>query len=132
MTKVIIDGVMQEYVRPMPPWVAPAKEAASPAEATIWHALDEVEDPEYPVSVVDMGLIYGVRVNNRIAEIDLSFTSMGCPCMEFIIEDIRARLLQETAVIDDVNLQIVWDPPWTRKRLTEKGAEKLKQWGIAV
>lgn len=132
MTTVIIDGVEQEYVRPVPPWVAPAKAAASAAETAVWQALDEVEDPEYPVSVVDMGLIYGVKVAERVAHIDLSFTSMGCPCMEYIIEDIKARVLQETAVINDINLQIVWDPPWTRKRLTEKGAEKLKQWGVAI
>ena len=131
MTAVIIDGVEQEYVRPVPPWVAPAKEVASEAELAIWQALEEVEDPEYPVSVVDMGLIYKVGLEEGIAHIDLSFTSMGCPCMEYIIEDIRERLLQEPSV-NEVSLQIVWDPPWTRKRLTAKGAEKLKQWGIAV
>jgi len=131
MTAAIIDGVEQAYVPPVPPWVAPAKEAASAAELTLWHALEEVEDPEYPVSVVDMGLIYGIKLNGRVAQIDLTFTSMGCPCMEYIIDDIRARLLQEPDV-DEVNLQIVWDPPWTRRRLTEKGAEKLRRWGIAV
>ncbi|MEM7118916.1 MAG: metal-sulfur cluster assembly factor [Chloroflexota bacterium] len=131
MTTVIIDGVEQEYVRPVPPWVAPAKAAASVDVAALWAALEEVEDPEYPVSVVDMGLIYKVGLVDGVAQIDLSFTSMGCPCMEYIIEDIRERLLKEPAVTD-VALQIVWDPPWTRKRLTAKGAEKLKQWGIAV
>lgn len=131
MTKVIIDGVEQDYVRPTPAWLASAKAAASASESRLWQALEEVEDPEYPVSVVDMGLIYGLKLNGRIAQINLSFTSMGCPCMEYIIDDIRTRLLQEPTV-DDVDLQIVWDPPWTRQRLTEKGAQKLRQWGIAV
>ena len=131
MTKVIIDGVEQDYVRPVPPWLVSAKAAASASESLLWQALEEVEDPEYPVSVVDMGLIYGLKLNGRIAQINLSFTSMGCPCMEYIIDDIRTRLLQEPTV-DDVDLQIVWDPPWTRQRLTEKGAQKLRQWGIAV
>ena len=62
---------------PLPKWVAPAKEAASAAELSLWHALEEVEDPEYPVSVVDMGLIYGVMIDQRVAHIDLTFTSMG-------------------------------------------------------
>ena len=62
MTTVTIDGVEQVYKRPVPPWVAPAKEAASAPELALWQALEEVEDPEYPVSVVDMGLIYGLRV----------------------------------------------------------------------
>ena len=131
MTTVIINGVEQEYVRPTPPWVAPAKAAASAAEADLWQALEEVEDPEYPVSVVDMGLIYNIKLDGGTAHIDLTFTSMGCPCMEYIIDDIRERLLKEPAV-SEVALKIVWDPPWTRQRLTEKGAEKLKQWGIAV
>ena len=78
-----------------------------------------------------MGLIYKVGLEAGTAHIDLSFTSMGCPCMEYIIDDIRERLLKEPTV-DEVALQIVWDPPWTRKRLTPKGAEKLKQWGVAV
>lgn len=131
MTTVVLDGVEQEYVRPTPPWVAPAKAEASAAEAVLWQALEEVEDPEYPVSVVDMGLIYKVGLKDGVAHIDLSFTSMGCPCMEYIIGDIRARLLKEPTV-EDVALQIVWDPPWTRRRLTEKGAAKLRKWGIAT
>lgn len=131
MTLVMVNGMAQEYVRPTPPWVARAKETASPAEMGLWQALEEVEDPEHPVSVVDMGLIYRIGLVNGVAQVDLSFTSMGCPCMEYIIDDVRQRLLQEPAV-QDVAYQIVWDPPWTRQRLTEKGKEKLKQWGIAV
>ncbi|MEM7801353.1 MAG: metal-sulfur cluster assembly factor [Chloroflexota bacterium] len=128
---VIIDGVEQEYVRPTPPWVARAKDKASPVELALWAALEEVEDPEYPVSVVDMGLIYNIGLIGGAAQVDLSFTSMGCPCMEYIISDVRERLLQEENV-SEVMLKIVWDPPWTRKRLTEKGIEKLKQWGVSI
>lgn len=117
--------------RPVPPWLERAKAKATAAELTLWAALEEVEDPEYPVSVVDMGLIYDVTLSGRAVQVDLSFTSMGCPCMEYIIDDVRDRLLQE-ANVDTVNLQIVWDPPWTRQRLTEKGKEKLKAWGISV
>lgn len=131
MTLVLLDGIVQEYVRPTPPWVARAKEAASPPELALWQALEEVEDPEYPVSVVDMGLIYRIGLVEGVAQVDLSFTSMGCPCMDYIIDDVRQRLLQEPTV-QQVAYQIVWDPPWTRQRLTEKGKEKLKQWGIAV
>ncbi len=122
---------MTGYVRPVPPWLARAKAAASPEELALWQALEEVEDPEYPVSVVDMGLIYNLGLADGVAQVELSFTSMGCPCMEYIIADIRERLLQETAV-SQVQLQIVWDPPWTRQRMTEKGREKLKKWGIAA
>lgn len=119
------------FSRPIPPWVARSKEQATSAELTLWTALEEVEDPEYPVSVVDMGLIYNIGLHGNVAQVALSFTSMGCPCMEYIISDVRDRLLQEPNVAE-VALKVVWDPPWTRKRLTQKGIEKLKRWGVAV
>lgn len=117
--------------RPKPAWVEPAKAEASSSERRLWQALEEVTDPEYPVSVVDMGLIYGLRQEGGRADVRLTFTSMGCPCMEFIIGDIRERLLQEDDV-DEVTLEIVWDPPWTRQRLSERAIEKLKTWGVTV
>ncbi|MEM7531148.1 MAG: metal-sulfur cluster assembly factor [Chloroflexota bacterium] len=131
MTAVYIDGVKQEYAPKAPPRVATARATASTEEATLWQALDEVEDPEYPVSVVEMGLVYKILLDQGTAHVDLSFTSMGCPCMEYIIEDVQERLLAEPSV-SDVKLDVVWDPPWTRKMLTPSGAEKLKQWGIVV
>ena len=131
MTAVEANEAKDEYEPPVPLWVTKAKEMASADEATLWQALEEVEDPEYPVSVVDMGLIYRIALRDGTAQVDLSFTSMGCPCMEYIIDDIRRRLLQEQGV-SEVALHIVWDPPWTRQRLTDKGIEKLKKWGITV
>ncbi len=126
---VIKEG--QSYKRPVPPWLEKARAQATAAELVLWAALEEVEDPEYPISVVDMGLIYDVKLDGRAVQVNLSFTSMGCPCMEYIIDDVRERLLQEPTV-DNVDMQIVWDPPWTRQRLTEQGKEKLKAWGISV
>jgi metal-sulfur cluster biosynthetic enzyme len=108
-----------------------AREKAGPLEERLWQALEEVEDPEFPLSVVDMGLIYGLELEDRRVRVQLTFTAMGCPCMEFIISDIRQRLMQEPD-IDLVNLEIVWDPPWTRQRLSTKGIEKLKEWGVTV
>ena len=128
---IFVDGVEQIYERPKPPWVARAKADASAEEMTLWIALEDVEDPEYPVSVVDMGLIYNIGWVDGAAQVDLSFTSMGCPCMEYIVADIKERLLKEPTV-RSVDLRIVWDPPWTRKRLTEKGKAKLQKWGVAV
>ena len=107
------------------------RQEASPQEARLWQALEEVQDPEFPLSVVDMGLIYRLRVQDRKAQVELTFTAMGCPCMEFILADVRQRLLQEPHV-DEVSIEIVWDPPWTRQRLSQRGIEKLKSWGVTV
>ncbi len=94
-------------------------------------ALHDVTDPEFPLSVVDMGLIYGLRREGQTARVQLTFTAMGCPCMDFIIGDIRARLLKE-AGIRAVEIEIVWDPPWTKNRLTEKGRERLRRVGVTI
>ena len=59
--------------------------------AAVWTALREVMDPEFPISLVDLGLIYDVRRRDRTVEIDLTFTATACPCMDFIHEDIRER-----------------------------------------
>ncbi len=108
-----------------------ARQNATPGEALLWQALEDVHDPEFPMSVVDMGLIYGLQRQGNRARIQLTFTAMGCPCMEYIIGDIRERLLREPD-LDEVDIEIVWDPPWTRQRLSAKGIEKLKRWGVSV
>jgi metal-sulfur cluster biosynthetic enzyme len=97
----------------------------------LWRALAEVNDPEFPMSVVDMGLIYGVAQEDSCAQIKITFTAMGCPAMDMILDDIRARLLQEPNVYE-VQFEIVWDPPWNKSRLSANGRELLKLWGISV
>src|SRR5688572_10985678 len=98
---------------------------------TAWAALKDVMDPEFPISLVDLGLIYDVRRHHRTIEIDLTFTATACPCMEFIHEDIRERLLREEE-IDEVKINQVWDPPWTADRISEAGKLAMKQCGVAV
>ncbi len=97
----------------------------------LWDALREVMDPEIPISVVDMGLIVDLKEHNGIVDIKLTFTAMGCPAMDFIMDDIRARLLQEPGV-EQVNIEIVWDPVWTKARLSEEGIEIMRTWGISA
>lgn len=100
-------------------------------EQTIWAGLDEVRDPELPISIVDMGLVYDVRVFSGRVEVDLTFTATACPCIDFIEEDIRQRLLREPAV-QEVVIRRVWDPPWTKERISERGRRKLKECGVAL
>ena len=103
---------------------------SDPAEAT-WWALGEVLDPELPVSLVELGLIYGVDWSEGVARIELTFTATACPCMDFIRDDIRDRLLQESW-IDEVEIHEVWSPPWTNDRITPEGREKLRRLGVGV
>ena len=97
----------------------------------LWAALAEVQDPEMPINLVDLGVIYGLRETEGIVDVDLTFTAMGCPASDFILEDVRERLLQEPGV-SEVRINVVWDPPWTSARLTEAGRDALEAWGLAV
>jgi metal-sulfur cluster biosynthetic enzyme len=106
---------------------------AEKAEARLWTALQQVEDPEIPVSVVGMGLIVGVsyREAERAVHLQLTFTAMGCPATEFIEDDIRARLLAEPDV-DTVRIDVVWDPVWTRSRIREDARARMRSLGIVA
>ncbi len=101
--------------------------------ARLWQALAEIDDPEIPVSLVGMGLIVSVDydVEARTARLRVTFTAMGCPAIDFIQEDIRERLLREPDVADVV-IDVVWDPVWSRKRLSEQARETMRALGIAV
>ena len=96
-----------------------------------WDALAEVQDPEMPVNLVDLGVIYGLREADGTVEVDLTFTAMGCPASDFILDDVRERLLREAGV-REVRINVVWDPPWTVARMTEAGRDTLEAWGLAV
>ena len=97
----------------------------------LWQALAEVQDPEMPINLVDLGVIYAVEERDGVVEVDLTFTAMGCPASDFMLEDVRERLLQEPGV-NEVHINVVWDPPWTTQRITQQGRDALEEWGLAV
>jgi metal-sulfur cluster biosynthetic enzyme len=112
---------------------APTLRGVDQVQARLWAALRDVEDPEIPISVVGMGLIVSLayRLEQRAVEIELTFTAMGCPAMDMIQDDIRDRLLREEDV-DEVRIEIVWDPVWTRARIREESRETMRRLGIVV
>jgi phenylacetate-CoA oxygenase PaaJ subunit len=96
-----------------------------------WSVLDEVLDPELPVSLVDLGLIYGVEREGDTTVVRLTYTATACPCMEFIRQDVRDRLELEPW-IEEVRLEEVWDPPWTTELITPRGREQLRSLGVGA
>lgn len=111
-----------------------------PGTEAYWRALKEVRDPELPISIVDMGLIYDIQEQplgdppgfSGAARLDvtMTFTATACPCMELMLMDVRDRLRQEEAV-EAVEIDVVWDPPWTRRMITEEGRATLRKYGVA-
>ena len=102
-------------------------------EARIWQALRHVEDPEIPVSVLGMGLIVSVAYDamQRRADLEITYTAMGCPAMDFIQDDIREALLADPDV-DSVVIEVVWDPVWTKDRIRHEARATMRELGIAV
>jgi metal-sulfur cluster biosynthetic enzyme len=97
----------------------------------LWDALREVMDPEIPISLVDLGLIYSVRHEGATVEVDLTFTATACPCMAFIHFDIQDRLRREPGV-EEVKVNEVWTPAWTKARITPEGRAALRQFGVSM
>jgi metal-sulfur cluster biosynthetic enzyme len=97
----------------------------------LWDALREVPDPEMGISLVDMGLIVDARQESATACVTLTYTAMGCPGMSMIEEDIQTRLLQIPGV-RAVEIETVWEPVWTKARLTAEGRDALLLSGVAL
>lgn len=100
-------------------------------EARLWVALQDVEDPEIPISVVGMGLIVSIAFARGVVDLELTYTAMGCPAMDFIQDDIRERLLQEPEV-EQVRIEVVWDPVWTRAMIREDARATMRRLGIVA
>jgi metal-sulfur cluster biosynthetic enzyme len=102
-------------------------------QARLWEALRTVQDPEIPVSVVGLGLIVSLAYepDQRRADLQITFTAMGCPAMDFIEEDIRDALLRDPDV-DAVEIEVVWDPVWTKDRIRADARETMRRLGIVT
>ena len=92
-------------------------------------AVRGVNDPEYPISVVDMGLIRGLVVEGDTARVRLTYTSMGCPCKEMIADDVRDALLALDGV-ERVEVEEVYEP-WTHRDLTPRARRTMRGLGVA-
>ena len=94
---------------------------------TVMDALREVYDPEIPVNVVDLGLIYGVDIKEDNVHVQTTMTARGCPMHQFLSSSAEERILSLSGV-KDAHVEIVWDPPWTPERITQEGRKALG-WG---
>ena len=81
-------------------------------------ALRQVEDPELGMDIVDLGLLYDVDIDDSKVKVTHSLTSMGCPVGPMIQEDIH-RVTAELPGVEDVEVELVWDPPWTPERMSD-------------
>ncbi len=86
-------------------------------------------DPEVPLSIVDMGLIYGIDVTeNNDVNIKMTMTTKGCPLHETMVDDVK-RFAKKVSGVNNVDVEIVWDPPWTMDKMSDTAKEMMKTMG---
>jgi metal-sulfur cluster biosynthetic enzyme len=106
--------------------------AEHPSLDDLTEAMRDVVDPELGINVVDLGLVYGVTVDEgdtRVAVVDMTLTSAACPLTDVIEDQTRVAL---HGLVDDVRINWVWMPPWGPDKITDDGREQLRALGFNV
>ena len=99
-------------------------EAGTVTMDEVYEALREVYDPEIPINVVDLGLIYDVKVDEGNVDVRMTLTFAGCGMGPYIAQQAEWRLA-ELEGVDDINVELVFDPPWSPDQITEEGKKLL-------
>ncbi len=109
--------------------------AGRAAVADVEEALRDVVDPELGINVVDLGLVYGLHVDDdNVAIVDMTLTSAACPLTDVIEDQARQALCMgpDGGLVSDVRINWVWLPPWGPDKITEDGREQLRALGFTV
>ena len=94
------------------------------SEQLIWDTLRTCYDPEIPLNVVDLGLIYDVAIQGSTVEVKMTLTAPGCHLGGQITADIQSKVLAIEEV-QEANVELVWDPPWHQSMISAEGRQKL-------
>ena len=95
-------------------------------------SLRQCMDPEVPLNIVEMGLIYGIDVaENNDVNIKMTMTTQGCPLHETLVQD-ATRFVKKVPGVNNVKVDIVWDPPWSLDKMTEEAKQKIKDMGAGM
>ena len=102
------------------------------SEQAIEDSLKQCMDPEVPLNIVEMGLIYGIDVaENNDVNIKMTMTTQGCPLHETLVQD-ATRYVKKVPGVNNVNVDIVWDPPWSMDKMSEEAKIKIKNMGAGM
>ncbi|WP_156756497.1 metal-sulfur cluster assembly factor [Actinokineospora pegani] len=112
---------------------APAPKADVASVEDVEEAMRDVVDPEVGINVVDLGLVYGIRVEeDNTATLDMTLTSAACPLSDVIEEQARVALTGGAGLVDDLRINWIWMPPWGPEKITDDGREQLRALGFTV
>ncbi len=119
----------------MPDVSAPRSDGEVADVDDVEEAMRDVVDPELGINVVDLGLVYDIRVDaDNVATVDMTLTSAACPLTDVIEDQTRAALTGGPGggLVDDVRINWVWIPPWGPDKITDDGREQLRALGFTV
>jgi metal-sulfur cluster biosynthetic enzyme len=108
---------------PTPPSAA-VPPSATVSEEQVWAALRQCYDPEIPVNLVDLGLIYDVAISGNRVDVKMTLTAPGCMMGGQIAGDAQTKLLSVEG-IEEANVELVWDPPWHQSMISAEGRKIL-------
>lgn len=116
---------------PVPTSAAPLPAAAQPldlsqplSEDLVFQALRKCRDPEIPVNIVDLGLIYDVRIAGDLVNVTMSLTTQGCGMGGYISQEAEEQI-RSLPGVREAKVEIVWDPPWNPSMISEAGKKEL-------
>ena len=94
------------------------------SEAKVVGGLSDVYDPEIPIDIVNLGLVYGVEIKNDKVQVNMSMTSPGCPASAQITAEAKF-VIEELEGVSEATIEIVWDPPWDPSRMSEDAKQSM-------
>ncbi|MDH4096349.1 MAG: metal-sulfur cluster assembly factor [Betaproteobacteria bacterium] len=94
-------------------------------EGEVTQALRGVEDPEAGMSIVDLGLVYGVEVQPGRVRVEMTMTSPACPAAPYLVDEAEAAIRTVAPEGTDVQVELVWEPPWTPERMSAEARQKF-------
>ncbi len=100
-------------------------------QEAVYAVLKSIYDPEIPVNIVDLGLIYGVMIQGGRVEILMTLTVPGCPMGAYIAREVEEKL-KALEGVESVKVDITFDPPWSVDRMTEEGKNILRGMGVKI
>jgi metal-sulfur cluster biosynthetic enzyme len=97
-------------------------------EEAVRHALASVIDPEVGIDIVELGLIYSIKVDQHVISVEMTMTSPACPLGDYLLERAETSIREQCPDAREVDVTLVWDPPWTPARMGALAKQQLG-WG---
>jgi metal-sulfur cluster biosynthetic enzyme len=95
------------------------------SEDDILAALRKVNDPEVGVNIVDLGLVYSVELDGSDVRVVMTMTTPACPMHSYLTEEVREAIVSQYEEVENVSVELVWEPPWSPQMISERGKRQL-------